>query len=100
MVGVAGLAVLGMTATLAGAQTEEVNERARLYTYVSYWAFPRAHWGEVDKDNATSNRKILAPALADGTLVGYGDDENQVHCRPSRPLRRCPRNICRKGMQA
>ena len=77
--GVAGLAVLGMTATLAGAQTVEVKEKPSLYRYVSYWAFPRAHWGDVDKDNAAGNQKILAPALADGTLVGYGDDENLLH---------------------
>ena len=79
MMGVAGLAVLGMTATLAGAQTLEVKEKPPLYRYVSYWTFPRARWGEVDKNNATGNRQILAPALADGTLAGYGDDENQVH---------------------
>jgi hypothetical protein len=77
--GVAGLAVLGMAATLAGAQNVEVKENPPLYRYVSYWTFPRAHWADVDKDNATGNQKILAPALADGTLVGYGDDENQVH---------------------
>jgi hypothetical protein len=69
----------GMTATLAGAQTVEVKKKPPLYTYVSYWEFPRAHWREVDKDNATGNQKLLAPALADGTLVGYGDDANQVH---------------------
>jgi len=68
-----------VTATLAGAQTAEVKEKPLLYKYVSYWTFPRAHWGDVDKDNATANQKILAPALADGTLVGYGDDENLVH---------------------
>ena len=79
MMGVAGLAVLGMTARLAGAQTVEVKEKPPLYKYVSYSTFPRAHWADVDKDNATGNQKILAPALADGTLVGYGDDENQVH---------------------
>ena len=79
MTGVAGLAVLGMTATLASAQTIEVKEKPALYRYVSYWAFPRAHWGDVDKDNATGNQKILAPALGDATLVGYGDDENKVH---------------------
>jgi hypothetical protein len=77
MASVAGLAVLGMAATLAGAQTVEVKERPPLYRYVSYWTFPRAHWADVDKDNATSNQKILAPALADGALVGYGDDEEQ-----------------------
>jgi hypothetical protein len=69
MMGVAGLAVLAMTATLAGAQIEEVKEKPTLYTYVSCWAFPRAHWGDVDKDNATGNQKILAPALTDGTIV-------------------------------
>jgi hypothetical protein len=36
--------------------------------------FPRAHWADVDEDNATGNQKILALALADGTLVGrYGN---------------------------
>ncbi len=79
MMGVAGLAPLAMTATPAGAQTNEVKEKPPLYRYESYWEFPRAHWGEVDKDNAAGNQKIRAPALADGTLVGYGDDENQAH---------------------
>jgi hypothetical protein len=43
------------------------------FRYESYWEFPPAHWDDVDKDNATGNQKILAAALADGTLVGrYG----------------------------
>ena len=84
MMGVAGLVVLGMTATLAGAQTDAVpeaaapKEKSRLYGYESYWAFPPPHRGDVDKDNATGNQKVLAPALADGTLLGYGDGENLV----------------------
>jgi hypothetical protein len=48
MVSVAGLAVLGMTATLAGAQTDTVKEKPRMYRYESYWTFPPAHWGDVD----------------------------------------------------
>jgi hypothetical protein len=85
LVGVAGLAVIGMTATLAGAQTDAVPEAAapkekpRLYRYESCWAISPAHWGDVDKDNATGNQKVLAPALADGTLLGYGDGENLVN---------------------
>lgn len=67
-----------MSATLAGAQTGAAKERPLLYKFVSYWTFPRSRWGDVDKENA-SYQEILAPALADGTLVGYGDDENQVH---------------------
>ena len=84
MMGVAGLAVLGVTATSAGAQTDAVPEAAapkekpRLYRYESYWAFPPAQWGDVDKNNATGKQKVLAPALADGTLLVYGDAENLV----------------------
>ena len=40
MVGVAGLAVIVMTATLAGAQTDAVKKKPRLYRYDSYWVFP------------------------------------------------------------
>jgi hypothetical protein len=38
---------------------------------------------DVDKDNVTGNQKILAPALADGILVGYGDDKNRKHSAES-----------------
>ena len=57
-IGVATLAVLGMTARLARAQTdaafaiptaELLKEKPRLYRYESYWAFPPAHWGDVDR---------------------------------------------------
>jgi hypothetical protein len=79
MMGVAGLAG-ARDERNAGRRTNRRSEgEPPLYRYVSYWAFPRAHWGDVDKDNATGNQKLLAPALAGGTLVGYGDDENQVH---------------------
>ena len=67
-----------MSAMVGGGQTGAVKERPLLYKYVSYWTFPRSRWGDVDKENTTSNQVILAPALADGSLVGYGDDENQV----------------------
>jgi hypothetical protein len=84
MMGVGSLALLGMTATLAGAQTDAVPEAAApkekpaLVRYESYWVIPPAHWGDVNKDNATGNQNVLAPALADGTLLGYGDGENLV----------------------
>src|SRR5580693_422890 len=70
---------LGAMPAAVMAQTAEVKEKPRMYTYDSSWVYPRAKWGEVDKDNAQGNQKILAPALSDGTLLGYGDDENLVH---------------------
>ncbi len=78
MAGVAGLVVSGMIATPAGALTA-VKEKPPLYRYESFWVFPPAHWHDADKDNATANQRVLAPALADGALVGYGDDKNLVY---------------------
>ena len=73
---VCALAAAPLLASLARAQ--EVKEKAPMYTYVSNWAIPRAHWGEMEKANA-DDRKILDKAMASGAIVGYGDDTNLVH---------------------
>lgn len=77
--GIACSAALAMTATLASAQTLDVKEKPPLYRYQSYSTFPGTHWADADKKHATDNQKILAQALAEGTLLGFGDDENLVH---------------------
>jgi hypothetical protein len=59
-------------------QTAEIKEKSRMYTYVADWVIPRAQWGEMDKATA-SNQSDFDKALADGTLVGYGDDTTLVH---------------------
>lgn len=77
----AGLLVFAMGAAClppAIAQMSEVKEKPPMYTYVANWQIPRAQWGEMDKSYA-SDEKILQQALADGTLVGYGNDETLVH---------------------
>src|SRR5260221_13695151 len=77
MMGVASLAVLGMTAILADAEAVAVKEKPPLYRYVSYWMVPLGHWAELDKDNDAGNEHLLAQALSDGALVGYADDETR-----------------------
>jgi hypothetical protein len=72
------LAIAGTGLVPAGAQTAEVKEKPRMYTYVSNWAIPRAHWADMDKQTA-ANAKIFDKAIASGGLVGYGDDANLVH---------------------
>jgi hypothetical protein len=77
----AGLSVLAMSAVWAApavAQMSEVKEKPPLYTYVAGWNIPRAQWGDVAKANAL-DQKILDKAIADGTIVGYGDDVTLVH---------------------
>ena len=78
---IGGLVVLALAAVLAGpasAQTTEVKEKPPLYSYVANWAIPRAHWGDMQKANA-DDQKILDKAMASGTIVGYGFDENLIH---------------------
>jgi hypothetical protein len=72
------LAIATLGAGTAGAQTAEVKEKPALYTYVGNFTIPRARWADMDKQTA-ADEKIMEKALADGTLVGYGNDVNLVH---------------------
>jgi hypothetical protein len=76
--GLCGLAVFALSAVPSGAQATEVKEKPPMYSYVADWQFPRERWGDVAKINAADNT-IFSAALADGTLVGYGNDANMVH---------------------
>jgi hypothetical protein len=62
----------------AGAQTSEVKEKPALYTYVADWNIPRAQWADMEKSSASS-QKLLDKAIADGTIVGYGNDVALIH---------------------
>jgi hypothetical protein len=57
---------------------DEPKEKPPMYSYVGFWNIPRAQWAEMEKANA-ADQKILDKALADGTIVGYGNDMNLVH---------------------
>ena len=75
--GVCALAMLAASAVPACAQ-DEPKEKPPMYSYVGFWNIPRAQWAEMEKNNAV-DQKILDKALADGTIVGYGNDLNLVH---------------------
>jgi len=79
--------VLGLIAGLAlpaGAQQmPEVKEKPRMYTYLALWQLPRTQWGDWAKREA-ADASILQAAMANGTLIGYGDDTNLVH-QPDAP---------------
>lgn len=49
-----------------------------MYSYIANWAIPRAQWGEMEK-SVGDDQKILDQAIAKGTIVAYGSDENLVH---------------------
>ena len=71
------LALMAAVAVPALAQGGPM-EKPPMYSYVGNWAIPRAQWADMEKNDA-ADQAILAKALADGTLVGYGSDMNLVH---------------------
>jgi hypothetical protein len=72
------VAALGVWAASASAQTAEVKEKPKLYTYVANWVIPRARFDDMEKAS-TANQKILDSAVASGTILGYGDGTILVH---------------------
>ena len=60
------------------AQQTAAKEKAPMYTYVANWAIPRAQWGELEKSTGATDG-MMQKALAGGTIVAYGDDENLIH---------------------
>jgi hypothetical protein len=76
--GACALALSGLCMLPASAQNSEVKEKPPMYSYVSDWQIPRAHWGEMPKEE-DADKAIMDKALADGTIVAYGSDQNYVH---------------------
>jgi hypothetical protein len=70
-------AMMAALATPALAQ-DEPKEKPPLYSYVGFWNIPRAQWAEMGKADA-ADQSTLQKALADGTIIGYGNDMNLVH---------------------
>lgn len=77
LAGVCTLVTIAAWTAPASAQ-DEVKEKPRMYSYVGNWAVPRTQWAEMEKSDA-ADQKVLDKALADGTIVAYGNDMNLVH---------------------
>jgi len=65
------LAALAMPAPASAQETTH-------YTFVSFWAVPRAQWSEFEKADANTNA-ILGKLVADGTLEAFGSSAILVH---------------------
>ena len=69
--------------TPVAAQNAEVKEKPPLYFYVGQWAIPRAQWADMEKTRA-EDQTVLQQAMANGTIIGYGDNTMLVH-QPDQP---------------
>jgi|SRR6185312_8868274 hypothetical protein len=72
------LAMFAVCVVPASAQKSDTKEKPAMYTYEANWTLPRAQWADMAKSNA-DDAKLLDKALSNGTIVGYGSDENLVH---------------------
>jgi hypothetical protein len=75
---IAGLCLAATLTTPAIAQSGDTKDKPRLYTYVSNWAIPRARWDDMEKARPGA-QKTLDQAVANGTILGYGNEEVVVH---------------------
>ena len=69
---------LGLATMPASAQSSEVKEKPRIYTYVSNWVLPRSKWADMEKSNGASQKTVDA-ALAAGTIFAAGNGEALIH---------------------
>src|SRR5947207_10472462 len=74
--------VLGIVGALAvaaliGAAPARAQEQTH-YTYVSFWAVPRAQWNDFEKAQAQTY-SVLERLVTDGTLVEWGSGAALVH---------------------
>lgn len=76
--GLCGFVVFTLGAACSHAQSSAVQAKAPMYSYIANWQIPRTHWAQMPQTEA-ADKPILDKAMADGTLVGYGDDQNLVH---------------------
>jgi hypothetical protein len=75
-----GLIIFTLFVIPSGAQRLEGEKKPPMYVYTVNWQVPRANRADKEKANS-ADKAILEKALADGTIVGYGDDENLVRQR-------------------
>jgi|SRR5271155_2419873 len=76
------LMIAGVVCALAlswlAAPTPALAQDATHYTFVSFWAVPRAQWNDFEKAGADT-AAILEKMVADGTVVSWGMGSSLVH---------------------
>jgi hypothetical protein len=75
---VCALGMAAVSVAPACAQSSEVKEKPRMYSYIGFWNIPRSQWAAMEKADA-ADQAITQKALANGTIVGYGTDVNLIH---------------------
>ena len=78
VVALCALAMGAACAAPARAQMSDAKEKPRMYSYVAFWTIPRTQWADEQKQ-IMAEQKITDAAIANGSIVGYGSDQNLLH---------------------
>jgi hypothetical protein len=76
---IAGLLLIVLAVMLVPAALPQMEPAPIVYTYVSQFQVPRAHWAAYAEDTEKTFVPIVEKLSADGTLVGWSTFEHVVH---------------------
>ena len=76
---IAGLLVIVFAAMLVPAALPQIEPTPVVYTYVSQFQVPRAHWAAYSEDTEKTVVPIVEKMTADGTILSWSTFEQVIH---------------------
>src|SRR3979490_1719258 len=76
---IAGLLVIVLAAMLVPAALPQMEPTPVVYTYVSQFQVPRAHWAAYSEDTEKTVVPIVEKMTADGTILSWSTFEQVIH---------------------
>jgi hypothetical protein len=76
---IAGLLVIVLAVMLVPAALPQMEPTPTVYTFVSQFQVPRAHWAAYSEDSEKTLIPIMEKLTADGTIGGWSTFEHVVH---------------------
>src|SRR6202165_4338993 len=76
---IAGLLLIVLAAMCVPAALPQMEPTPIVYTYVSQFQVPRAHWGAYSEDTEKSVVPIVEKLTADGTILSWSTFEQIIH---------------------
>src|SRR3979490_1330367 len=76
---IAGLLVIVLAVVLVPAALPQMEPTPVVYTYVSQFQVPRAHWAAYSEDTEKTVVPIVEKMTADGTILSWSTFEQVIH---------------------
>ena len=76
---IAGLVVIALAVMMVPAALPQMEPAPTVYTFVSQFQIPRAHWAAYSEDTDKNAVPIFEKLTADGTILGWSTFEQVVH---------------------